>query len=57
MVSPISNPLVMAGLVPGNLAKILSTSGSDELQKKPKRRVFKARVLTEQEFYETLKEK
>ena len=32
-------------------------SWSDKLQKKPKRRVFKARVLTEQEFYETLKEK
>ena len=55
--SPLSNPLVMAGLVPGNLADILSTSGCEDLQKKPKRKVFKARVLTEQEFFETLKNK
>ena len=55
--SPLSNPLVMAGLVPGNLADILSTSGCEDLLKKPKRRVFKARVLTEQEFFETLKDK
>ena len=49
--SPLSNPLVMAGLVPQNLADILSTSGCEEVQRKPKRRVFKARVLTEQEFF------
>jgi len=54
--SPLCNPLVMAGLVPQNLADILSTSGCEDEQK-PKRRVFKARVLTEQEFYQTLKDK
>ena len=57
LASPLSNPLVMAGLVPQNLADILSTSGCEDVQRKPKRRVFKARVLTEQEFYETLKDK
>ena len=57
LASPLSNSLVMAGLVPQNLADILSTSGCEDVQRKPKRRVFKARVLTEQEFYETLKDK
>ena len=55
--SPITNPLVAAGLVPSNLADILSTSNTDEVQNRPKRRVFKARVLTEQEFYDTLVQK
>ena len=55
--SPISNPLVAAGLVPSNLADILSTSSADEVYNKPKRRVIKSRVLTEQEFYDTLIEK
>ena len=45
----------MARLVPQNLADILSTSGCED-EKKPKRRMFKARVLTEQEFYQTLKD-
>lgn len=43
---------VAAGLVLSNLADILATT--DELQTKPKRRVFKAKVLTEQELYDTL---
>ena len=48
------NPLVNAGLIPGNLADILATS-DPEIQ--PKRRIIKAKVLTEDEFYDTLKEK
>ena len=44
--SPLSDPLVMVGLVPQNLADILSTSGCED-ENKPKRRMFKARVLTE----------
>ena len=52
--TPVINPLVNAGLVPGNLADILATS-DPEIQ--PKRRIIKAKVLTEDEFYDTLKEK
>ena len=53
--TPVSNPLIKAGLVPHNLADILAVG---DVQNKPtKRRVIKARVLTEQEFYETLMEK
>ena len=48
------NPLVNAVLVSGNLADILATS-DPEIQ--PKRRIIKAKVLTEDEFYDTLKEK
>lgn len=43
------NPLVKAGLVPSNLAN------APEIQ--PKRRIIKARVLTEDEHYDFLKEK
>ena len=39
--SPLSNPLVMAGLVPQNLADILSTSGCEEVQRKPKEEFLK----------------
>ena len=46
----------MVGLVTKNLADILSTSGCGD-ENKPKRRMFKARVLTEHEFYQTLKDK
>ena len=52
--TPVINPLVKAGLVPENLADILSAS-DPEIQ--PKRRIVKARVLTEGEYYEILKEK
>lgn len=50
----ITNPLVKAGLVPGNLADILETS---DPVTQPKCRVIKARVLTEDEYFETLKDK
>ena len=49
-----TNPLVSAGLVPENLADILAVS---DPQMQPKRRIIKARVLTEDEFYDILKEK
>ncbi len=52
--TPVTNPLVSAGLVPENLADILAVS---DPQMQPKRRIIKARVLTEDEFYDTLKEK
>ena len=52
--SLISNPLVLAGLVPGNLADILAIPTVSE---KPKRRVTKTRVFTEQEYYDFLKQK
>ena len=45
----------MTGLVPQNLADILSTLGCED--EKSKRRMFKAQFLTEQEFYRTLKDK
>lgn len=54
--SPIVNPLVSAGLISANLADILSTPGMDPADK-PKRRVVKARVLTEDEYVDILKEK
>ena len=52
----IVNPLVSAGLVSANLADILSTPAMDSADK-PKRRVVKARVLTEDEYVNILKEK
>ncbi len=52
--TPVTNPLVSAGLVPENLADILAVS---DPQMQPKRRIIKARVLTEDEFYDILKEK
>ena len=50
----IVNPLVTAGLIPSNLSDILSPPSSS---KQPRRRVIKARVLTEEEFTQTLREK
>ena len=43
---PVVNPLVKAGLVPSNLADILA---ANEPEIQPKRRIIKARVLTEDE--------
>ena len=51
----IINPLVSAGLIPSNLGDILSPPA--EVVSKPKRRIVKARVLTEDEFAAILKEK
>lgn len=51
---PIVNPLVSAGLIPSNLSEILSPPSSST---QPKRRVIKARVLTEDEFTEILRGK
>ena len=48
--SPLSNPLVMAGWFLEIWLIFSLTSDCQDLQKKPKRRVFKARVLTEQNF-------
>ena len=52
--TPMVNPLVKAGLVPSKLADILAV---DEPEIQPKRRIIKARVLTEDEYYDILKEK
>ena len=53
--SPIVNPLVSAGLIPSNLGDIFAPPPSSA--SKPKRRIVKARVLTEDEFANLLKEK
>ena len=45
--TPVVNPLVKAGLVPSNLANILTPADPDT---QPKRWIVKARVLTEDEF-------
>ena len=53
----ITNPLVAAGLVPGYLSDIFTTP-EDEVGNKPKRRrITNARVLTENEYIEMMKEK
>ena len=52
--TPIVNPLVMAGLLPSNLSDILAVA-NPEVQ--PKRRVVKARVVTDEEHYAILKSK
>ena len=52
--SRVSTPLVRSGLVPSNLADILAVA-DPEVQ--PKRRIVKARVVTENEYYEILKNK
>ena len=53
--SSATNPLVRAGLVPTHLADLFSTPET-EMQPK-KRRIVKARVLTENEYVEMMKEK
>ena len=53
--NPIVNPLVTAGLVPSHLSDILTPPA--ETACKPKRRIIKASVLTEDEFAAMLKEK
>ena len=50
------NPLIAAGLVPSDLADIFCTSDRDENRPK-RRRLTNARVLTENEYYDMLKEK
>ena len=50
------NPLIAAGLVPSDLADIYCTSDRDENRPK-RRRLTNARVLTENEYYDMLKEK
>lgn len=55
--SPITNPLVSAGLIPPSLSHILTSPTENDLATKPKRRVIKARVLTEDEFVGILKDK
>ena len=50
------NPLIAAGLVPSDLADIFCTSDRDENRPK-RRRLTNARVLTENEYFDMLKEK
>ena len=51
------NPLVAAGLVPSHLADLFCTPESDVQKKQKRRRITNARVVTENEYIEMLKEK
>ena len=55
--TPITNPLVAAGLVPSYLADLFSSPEDDTLNKPKQRRITKAQVLTENEYVEMMKEK
>ena len=52
----VQNPLVMAGLVPQHLSDIFLTPQSDAANQKS-RRITGAKVLTENEYFEFVKEK
>ena len=56
--SSIVNPLVMTGMVPAHLAEIFCTPDMDpQSQPTKRRRITKARILTENEYIEMMKEK